>query len=88
MAQIAEKTNLERAVDCYKARQERREHPEGKFDKGGRWYPSETEWQTCCGLIRTPSRMWPYSLMKHCRSVEHVANLYSVPVKELRREVR
>ncbi len=88
MIQMAEKTSLELAIECYARRQNRAEHPDGKFDKGGRWYPSEAEVQVCCSRIRTPSRTWPYSLMRHCRSVEHVAKLYGVSVTELRRVVR
>jgi hypothetical protein len=69
----------------WQARQNRREHPTGKFDKAGRWNPSQAEWQSCCNAIRSPSRAYPYSHMTHCRSVEHVANLCGVSVAELRK---
>ena len=48
-------------------------HPEGTFDKGGRWYPDMK--LECCN-VRSPSRAYPYSLMLHCRSWEHVCNEY------------
>lgn len=79
---------LEEAAREYVARQDRKEHPGGSFDKAGRWYPSKKERCECCDYIRTPSRAWPNSLIKHCRSVEHVANLYDVGVKDLRRAAR
>ena len=72
----------------YVRRQERRAHPDGIFDGVGRWYPSEAEGQPCCDRIRRPSGRWPYSLMTHCRSVAHVANLYGVDPKELRRAIK
>jgi hypothetical protein len=79
---------LEEAVRCYKARQARREHPEGRFYKQNRFYPSEEERCSCCDGIRQPSARWPYSLMKHCRTVPHIANLFGVDPRDLRRELR
>jgi hypothetical protein len=62
--------------EVYKSRQDRQTHPDGKFDKQGRWYPSEAEWvDECCRGIRSPSRAWPYSYMVHCRTKKHVENL-------------
>lgn len=57
----------------YLRRRDRREHPEGSFDSVGRWTPSEDEREECCASIRSPSGAYPYSLMQHCRSAEHVA---------------
>ena len=76
------------AAKEYKARQERRHHPAGEFDNGGRWYPAKEERQACCEGIRSPSRAWPMSYNRHCRSVQHVASLYGVDPTELRRAVR
>ena len=76
------------AAQEYLNRQARKTHPEGKKDRAGRWYPSEQEHQACCSAIRSPSRSWPWSLMTHCRTAAHVAELYQVPVGELRRVVR
>lgn len=81
-------SSLEAALSTYLARQDRREHPDGKFDKQGRWDPSEAEGQSCCRAVRSPSRAYPYSLMKHCRSVEHVAALYGVDASALRKAAR
>ncbi len=76
------------AAKEYIARQERTSHPVGHFDRAGRWYPSDEEWQRCCTQIRGPSRAWPYPLLKHARSATHVAQLYGVDVKDLRQAVR
>lgn len=81
-------TQLQKATQEYISRQDRVTHPNGTFDSGGRWYPSEAEEHDCCGSIRNPSRAWPLSLNKHCRSIKHVAALYGVEAKELRRAVK
>lgn len=71
-------SKLEMAYQEYIQRQRRESHPAGKFDRGGRWYPSDEERQSCCSVIRSPSRSWPWSLMTHCRTVEHVARLFGI----------
>jgi len=79
---------LEKAVEEYLNRQSRKTHPEGQFDNKKRWYPAEHEKQECCSYIRSPSAGWPFSLLVHCRTAEHVANLFKVDVTDLRREAR
>jgi len=79
---------LNEALIEYLQRRDRESDPEGKFDRAGRWYPSDEECQDCCASIRSPSRKWPYSLLVHCRSLRHVAHLYGVDEKELRRYAR
>ena len=69
----------------YFDRQSRKSHPDGSFDKAGRWYPSDSEECECCKSIRGPSRSYPYSYMTHCRSVEHVAHLNRLEPKMLRK---
>jgi hypothetical protein len=80
--------NLKAAAACYRRRKARTEHPEGAFDKNGRFYPSLVESCSCCDRVRSPSLRWPYSLMIHCRTINHIANLFGVDVKDLRREIR
>ena len=77
-----------RAAHEYVRRQGRVIHPDGTFDGGGRWYPSDDEEQECCSRIRQPSRAWPYTLMTHCRSAAHVAAVYGVDARDLRRAVK
>lgn len=81
------KDKLISAVIEYKARKARTSYPQGRFDKAGRWYPAESEACTCCEDIRNPSRRWPYSLMIHCRTIRHIAQLYDVSEGDLRRAV-
>jgi len=70
------KSKKEKKIEkIYRDRKDRVAHPEGEFDGGGRFYPSETEEQECCAEIRSPSRAYPYSLMVHCRTLKHVKNL-------------
>ena len=60
-------------------------HPTGKFDSARRFYPDVKF--DCCKDIRKPSRRFPYSYMKHCRSMKHVANIYGVDKMELHKAV-
>lgn len=60
----------------WRARAERCAHPEGHFDGGGRWYPSERE--RVDGFdsgLRSPSRAWPFSLLVGARTRKHAAAL-------------
>lgn len=79
---------LAAAVKTFRSRQARYDHPDGCFDNANRWYPSDDERCDCCDYIRSPSRVWPNSLNTHCRSAEHVANLFNVDVTLLRRAAR
>lgn len=57
------------------ARTDRTTNPVGTFDRQGRWYPSAREHCPECSRIRSPSARWPYSLMTHCRTLQHVAGI-------------
>lgn len=59
----------------YEARRDRIEHPDGRTDNGGRWYPSDEERCECCAYVRSPSRAYPWSYMLHCRTRVHVQQL-------------
>lgn len=76
------------AAEEYIARKTRKSHPDGDFDNGMRWYPSKDERCECCDYIREPSRTWPYSLLLHCRTIGHVAELFGVDEKAVRRAAR
>lgn len=81
-------TQLENAAREYISRRDRTSHPTGKFDKQGRWYPVDAERCECCNAVRSPSKNYPYSYMTHCRTMGHVANLFGVSEKDLRKEVK
>ena len=83
-----EEMKIKEAAKEYIARQGRYTHPDGKFDRGGRWYPSDKEARDCCARIRYPSRGYPYSYLVHCRSAQHVAELFGVSRGELLAEVK
>ena len=76
------------AARTYLDRRDRASHPAGSFDKAGRWLPTGDEYQSCCASIRYPSRAWPYSLLVHCRTAEHVASLYGVDALTVKRTAR
>jgi len=80
-------SRLQIAAVAYLARQRRSEHPAGKFDAGGRWYPVKAEWRTCCDGLREPSCSFPYSLLKHCCTIAHLSRLYGVDTVALRNAV-
>ncbi len=81
-------TQILKAAQEYLDRRDRITNPDGKFDRAGRWYPSESEECDCCSGIRTPSRAYPYSYMVHCRTAAHVAALYNVDVRDVRKAAR
>lgn len=83
----AQEPQLDMAVKCFIARQNRVENPNGHFDNAKRWEPNRDEKCVCCCFIRTPSRNFPYSLMAHCRTITHVANLHNVDESKLRKAV-
>lgn len=64
------------AESLYQARQARFEHPEGDFDKRGRWEPSQREdGDDIMGHVRPPSVRWPYSYMFRARTLRHCRHL-------------
>lgn len=77
--------NILNAAKEYFSRDSGRSNPLGSFGKDKRWWPADSEKMVCCGYIRTPSSHWPRSLMIHCKSVMHIANLYQVDNLELKR---
>jgi hypothetical protein len=66
---------LLRATARYVLRRDRIEHPKGKTDNGGRWYPSDPEERSLVGHLRRPSRSFPWSYMLGCRTLRHSCEL-------------
>ena len=64
-----------RALATFNRRQHRIEHPEGKTDNGGRFYPTGRD-AIARGTVRSPSRAHPWSYMLRCRTLEHCVELY------------
>lgn len=83
--EAAHGTALSAAVEHVK-RQVRDSHPEGTFDKQGRFHIDEG--CSCCSSIRTPSRKFPYSHMTHGRSIEHCAVLMGVGLEDAKNALR
>jgi len=80
---------IRRAAERFLRRRDRTEHPEGKCDRAGRWYPADSENFDHRGR-RIPSRAWPWSYMQACRTLAHCAHLEGVPglVSEVRKAAR
>lgn len=52
----------------------------GRFDKAGRWYPADDYVVAGSFQVRSPSRAWPYSYLKHFyTSVYSRALLFAEP---------
>lgn len=81
-------TNLLNAVKEFLAREARSRNPDGFFDRGGRFFPSDKEACACCVGIRQPSKAYPFSLMNHCRSAEHIAHLFDIDAKIFRKAIK
>lgn len=60
----------------YTSRKNRLTHPEGNFDKQGRWYPSENEnSDNYTQRLRSPSKAYPYSYLLGARTRKHIKAL-------------
>lgn len=79
---------LHQAVSIYFRRQSRRARPKGKYDNFKRWHPADEERRGCCFSIRKPTMCWPRTLLQHCRTMLHVANLCGVSYDDLIDAVR
>ncbi len=77
------------AACIYLRRRERLEHPDGRKDNAGRWYPDDSELLDKT-QYRSPSRAHPWSYMLACRTLKHCANLAGRPAQavEVRRAAR
>lgn len=74
---------LEEARQTYIERRRKSSHPLGIWISRG-WFPDFIEHRECCDLVRRPTMSYPKSLMRHCRTLKHIANLYGVPLSDLR----
>lgn len=72
----------------YQALRDRVTNPEGTFDKQGRFYLAGRSEYACCQNIRSPSRRFPYSEMKHGRTLKHVATKNGVDLKACRKALK
>jgi hypothetical protein len=77
---------LEEAACVAIAREERAESPRGEW-RERLWYPADDERRSCCETI-TPTDSNRQALESHCRTQGHVAHLFDVPLRELRRAVK
>lgn len=80
---------INRAAQRYLRRRDWDEHPEGRTDNAGRWYPAESE-KFDASRHRVPSRSWPWSYKVACRTTAHCAMLEGIPelLSEVRKEAR
>jgi hypothetical protein len=77
---------LQQAVRVALAREARTESPEGEWEDG-LWLPSVQERRPCCEGV-TPSPANRQALESHCRTQRHVAQLFDVPLTELKSAIR
>jgi len=77
---------LQEAARVAIAREDRAESPRGEW-RDRLWYPAADERQACCANI-TPTEVNRQALESHCRTRAHVAQLFDVPLLELRRAVK
>jgi len=64
-------------------------HPDGFFDRGGRWFPFKET--ASLREVRAPSKPYPFSYLRHCRTAKYQAQLHGVDlgnVKKAMKEVR
>jgi hypothetical protein len=75
------------AVEVVKRLQHER-HPDGFFLKNGVYRLADEEYCICCQKHHFSNEEFPHMLSSHARTVEHVANRFSVDAKELRKEIK
>ncbi len=80
---MAQDDHLRTAAAAVLARQERKAHPRG-FWQEGLWWPDPEERRSCCEAIQ-PTPANKQALDSHCRSQTHVAQLFDVSARALRR---
>lgn len=84
---VAIVTPLSAALAVLQDRQLRRTNPAGYF-KGKRWYPDASELRLIPNNVRTPTLEHPYTMLRYCRTAQHVANLFRVDVRDLKEAAR
>ncbi len=72
----------------YQDLRDRKTNPEGTFDKQGRFYLAGRSEYAYCQSIRSPSRRFPYSEMKHGRTLKHVTTKNGVDLKTCRQALK
>lgn len=77
---------LQQAVRVALAREVRAESPDGEWEDG-LWLPSPQERRPCCEGV-TPSPANRQALESHCRTQRHVAQLFDIPLAELKSAIR
>ena len=68
----------------YLGRKQRVLRPRGEV-RGGGWWPSDFEKQTCCDKTPYPKGLNVWVKLKHCCTGVHVANLYKCDELEMKR---
>ena len=79
---------VEQAAREFLDRKARRSHPKGALGRGDKWWPADDERCNFCGDIRTPSCAYPWSLMHHCRTADHLGDRMGVDAADVRRRAR
>lgn len=81
---------LDRAINEHRRRNSKSVPPKtyGRFDEKQRWFPNDEEKRSCCSGLRSPSASSPWGLLKHCSTIEHIANRYDIDPVYLRREIK
>ncbi len=70
------------ALAVLRARRIRAANPAGYF-KGKKFYPDAAEMKLVPDNVRSPSNEFPYTMLKYCRTPQHVSNLFQVDAKQL-----
>lgn len=81
------KTNsnsLLNAVSTFLLRESGLQAPDGGFDSARRWFPKGRDKEVMAD-VRHPSRSFPFSYLKACKSIKHCAALFDADPAEVRR---
>jgi len=59
----------------------------GVYDEHHKWWPIPQEVASCCLSVVSPTFPYKYTLLKHCQTMSHFANLHQLDYKVLRQAV-
>lgn len=80
----ASSNSLLNAVRTFLLRESGLQSPEGGFDNARRWFPQGRDKEVMAD-VRYPSRSFPFSYLKACKSIKHCAALFDADPAEVRR---
>lgn len=88
---ISELSQTERIIYSaaeFLMRRERLARPWGFTSPDNIWYPFSIEVCSCCEKVVEKGFLKRYTLLTHCKTIGHIAELYNCPANEVRKMIQ